>query len=181
MAGQSSFRIIGRVWRNSAIRESRSAGLHKLWCNPAVQSKVMPSCLRLAFARSKSCSLHFSYSPTNSTLVYPACATFSRRCSKGRSRKIVHNITDKPNGASALLAFATGAEDAPAAVERNGSIEPAKIPPAVRVKVRLFIFLPPFLILYGCRSELVQGHRQSRPREFSLLGYANARSAMPSH
>ena len=137
MAGQPIRSIMGSVWRNSVSIASRSAGLHRPCFIPAVQSKVIPKSFRLAFARSNSASVHFSYSPTSSTFAYPAAATFSRRCSNGMSRNTVHSMIDSLNGAGDKPTRAcelSCAKAAPVAAEADN-----RPPATLRANVRRFI------------------------------------------
>src|SRR5579863_6290677 len=99
IAGQPSVSIGTRAWRSSSTNASRCAGLPAPFFKPAVVSKLIPSFLRAALARSKSAGAHLEYSPTSSMFVYPASATFARRSSKGRPLKTVQSMTDSEKGA----------------------------------------------------------------------------------
>src|SRR6266496_2000025 len=139
MEGQLIRSMIGSACRTSASNASRSAGLHSPCFIPAVQSKVIPSSFRLALARSNSSSVHFSYSPTSSTFVYPAAATFSRRCSNGMSRNTVQSMTDNLKGArddSRLRAVCELSSAKAALVTAEAD---SKVPATLRANVRRFI------------------------------------------
>src|SRR5579862_5786775 len=143
IAGQPSVSIGTRAWRSSSTNASRCAGLPAPFFKPAVVSKLIPSFLRAALARSKSAGAHLEYSPTSSMLVYPASATFARRSSKGRPLKTVQSMTDSEKGADpaaddcarATLGMAggaaAGADAARVCADWRRSIEP----PGVRRKV----------------------------------------------
>src|SRR6185437_585957 len=101
--GHSSFSMAISVSRRSVSIASLSEGLQTPCFTPAVTSKVMPNLLRAAFVRPNSSGFQCAYSPTSSTFEYPASATFCRRCSNGRLRRIVHSITDNFIGRSRVL------------------------------------------------------------------------------
>ena len=106
--------------------------------SPAVQSNVIPSSFCLAMMRRKSSSLQALYSPTSSTLRYPASATFSSRCSKGRSRKTVQSITEIWKGACDNGGVATASNEGWLARPQAA----ATVPATFRVKVLRSIVSP---------------------------------------